>query len=82
MEGKELIMKIYGYEMNGEELLELEETSIDCTLEESEKLIEFFSYVKKKHYGKKSNSMCHTHLRDWDTTWKESTPDLIIVSNN
>ena len=81
MEGEIINMKIFGYERNKDILLELEETSIDCTLEELEKLIVFFNEVKNNYYSKNDgSSMLHTHLRDWDKTWQINEPDLIIVN--
>lgn len=74
-------MKIYGYQENGDVLLSLEEVSLQCTIEELEKIIGFLMNVKEEHaavYGK--TDMCHSHLRDWDSAWHSGEPDIVIVT--
>lgn len=74
-------MKIFGYQKDNDNLLDMEKVSIQCTIPELEKLIDFFTEVKKEH-SKVANetTMCHSHLKDWNTTWRKGEPDLIVVT--
>lgn len=74
-------MKIFGYQKDGQELLELREATIACKgLDELDKIIDFLIEARKEHtFGAESMSpMCHSHFRDWDSTWKKGDPDFII----
>ena len=74
-------MRIFGYQKDGQELLELREATISCRLDELDKIIDFLIEVRKKHASvAEITPMCHSHLRDWDNTWKKGDPDFIIVS--
>ena len=42
-------MEIYGYQKSGDDLLELKEMSLLCTIEELGKVIDFLEEVKKTH---------------------------------
>lgn len=75
-------MKIYGYQKDDDTLLRLEEMSLQCTTKELEKIIEFLKDIKTEHEKISSSvSMCHSHWRDWDSTWVEGEPDIIIVTD-
>lgn len=73
-------MKIFGYQKNGQELLELREATIACRgLDELDKIIDFLIEVRKEHASVSGiTPMCHSHFRDWDSTWKKGDPDFII----
>lgn len=74
-------MKIFGYQKDNDTLLGLEEVSLQCTIEELEKVIKFLMEAWEQHtkvYGKTDN--CHSHFRDWDDGWKNGDPDLIVVT--
>ena len=76
-------MRIFGYQKDGQELLELREATISCSgLDELDKIIDFLIEVRKEHAleAELMSPMCHSHLRDWDNTWKKGEPDFIIVS--
>lgn len=79
-------MKVYGYEKNGEDLLELEEMTFLCNLEELDEIIQFLQYVKKEHTGVNGETeSCHTHLQDWKDNWTKGSTDIIVqteCSNN
>ena len=76
-------MQIYGYQKNSETLMDLEEVSLKCTLEELEKIVGFLSKALEEHAGVVDrNDICHSHFRDWDSTWREGNPDLIIVTTH
>jgi len=76
-------MKIYGYQKDDDTLLKLEEMSLQCTIEELEKIIVFLKKVKMEHEKVSSGAnICHSHWRDWDLTWTEGEPDIIIVTSN
>lgn len=80
MGGKLRTMKFYGYEPDSEKLLTLEEVSIDCTINELQNLIEFFTYVQERHFSVKDKTeMCHSHLKDW-CKHNDCKSDLIIVT--
>ncbi|MBD5526815.1 MAG: hypothetical protein HDR02_00170 [Lachnospiraceae bacterium] len=76
-------MKVYGYQENQEVLLSLEEISLQCTIEELEKVINFLINTKEEHSAVYEKAdMCHSHLKDWDATWKKGQPDIVIVTKN
>ncbi|QAA33760.1 hypothetical protein [Clostridium manihotivorum] len=75
-------MKLFGYEKESEDLIELEEVSFECNIEELDKIIKFLQYVKCEHSKISSESgLCHSHFRDWDVEWKHESADIIIVTN-
>lgn len=74
-------MRVFGYQKSSERLLELEEASIVCSIEELDKLIKFLNEVRTDHYAVKNQSdRCHSHYRDWDSAWKNNEPDIIVVT--
>jgi hypothetical protein len=74
-------MKAFGYKKGSENLLELEEVSIQADIKELDKLIKFLQETKEKHSEVvKEVDKCHSHLRDWDSEWNVGTTDLIIVT--
>lgn len=78
-------MKAYGYEEDGEICLELEEATLICSIEEIEKLIVFLQMVKERHKDISKEvdfESCHTHYRDWDKEWEDSSSDFIIVTSS
>jgi hypothetical protein len=80
MEG-EPVMKVFGYQFDSEELIELKEVSFETNIEEIDIIINFFQHVKDQHskaFGK--TELCHSHFRDWYTEWKAGTADVIVVT--
>lgn len=78
---KNKIMNFYGYQKDDDKLLELEEISLQCNLSELHEIIEFLNKVKTEHttaLGK--TDMCHSHFRDWNSSWNREEPDFIIVT--
>lgn len=76
-------MRVFGYKKNKKKLLELKEVTFQCTIEELDKIIEFFSEVKSQHskvIGK--TEMCHSHYQDWDDKWTSKNPDVIIATTH
>ena len=74
-------MKIFGYQKDSDKLLNLNEMTIQCDVNELDRMIIFLNEVKTKHsaiYGK--TDMCHSHLRDMDLQWKNGDPDIIVVT--
>lgn len=76
-------MKIYGYKKEDENLICLEEATIQCTYEELSKLAQFINdsldeFVKGKHY----DDNAHIHFRDWSESWTEEESDFIIAVTN
>lgn len=81
MERKLEIMKVYGYKKNSDEFIELQEASIECSIAELDKIIEFLKYSRDQHYKVKNEAdICHSHYRDWDKDWKEEKTDIILVT--
>ena len=75
-------MKIFGYQNDNDELLKLQEVSLQCTIEELESIIDFLIETKKEHESVRGRTdICHSHLRDWDKLWKKDDPDFIVVTN-
>lgn len=75
-------MKAYGYQENSNNLLELEEVSFECDIEELDEIIKFFQYVKEEHSKVRlETELCHSHLRDWKDGWKKDLTDIIVVTN-
>lgn len=59
----------------------LKEITINCKEDELDKIINFLLDVKKYHSElKEKTPVCHTHLRDWDKTWRIGRPDIIIYT--
>lgn len=75
-------MKVFGYQKDTENLIELQEVSILSNIKELDRIIEFLKDIKEKHnnlVGK--TELCHSHYRDWDAEWKIGTPDIIVVTS-
>ncbi|QSX06712.1 hypothetical protein JYG23_04470 [Sedimentibacter sp. zth1] len=74
-------MKIYGYEKNNEDMIELNEISIMSNINELKNLVSFLQNVVESHSNVVGETeMCHSHLRDWDENWDISQPDIIIAT--
>jgi hypothetical protein len=76
-------MKVFGYQYDSEDLIELQEVSILGSIRELDKMIKFLQEVKEQH-SKVSDEveLCHSHFRDWDTEWKEGTTDIIVITTS
>lgn len=73
-------MKVYGYKKGSEELIELSEVSLLCTMSELEKMAGFVNNVKKEQDLLGTSDYFHAHYRDWDREWEKGSSDLIIVT--
>ena len=74
-------MKAFGYQKDSEELLELCDVSIYASIGEIEKIIQFLQEIKIQHSEVVNGTdICHTHFRDWDIEWDESSPDIIVAT--
>lgn len=74
-------MKLYGYEKNSEDMIELNEISIISSIKEMKKLVEFLEHTIECHSSlENSGEACHTHFRDWDSEWQSDQADLVIVT--
>jgi len=81
MEGELIFMKIYGYQVESEDLIELQELSIQSNIQDLERLILFLQDVKEQHSKVIAETeMCHSHYRDWDKEWIIGSADIIIVT--
>ncbi len=75
-------MKIYGYQKDKEDLLELKEVSILTTIKELETLINFLKVTKVEHSKIIDEvEMCHSHFKDWNVEFKGEYSDFIIVTS-
>jgi hypothetical protein len=83
VESEGLIMKVFGYQKDSEDLIELQEVSFQCNITELDKVIQFLQNVKEQH-GKVIDEveLCHSHFRDWDVEWKADSTDIIVVTNS
>ncbi len=74
-------MKVFGYQKDSEELIELQEVTFQSDIEGLNKIIKFLHEVKEqcsKVVGEVD--LCHSHFRDWDVDWKAGSTDIIIVT--
>lgn len=74
-------MKVFGYQKDSENLIELKEVSFQTNIKELDKIIRFLQQVKEDH--SKINGeveLCHSHFRDWDVEWRSGSTDIIIVT--
>ncbi len=83
MEGREIEVKVFGYEKNNDDLLELQEISFQCNSKELEKIIKFLQHVKRDHSKVIDEvELCHSHFRDWDVEWRAGSVDIIVVTTS
>jgi len=81
MESEELVMKVFGYEKDSENLIELQEVSFQSDITELDKIIKFLQSVKMQHSKVNGEvELCHSHFRDWDAEWKSDSTDIIVVT--
>ncbi len=74
-------MRLFGYQKDNDELLRLEEISLQCSIEELQKIIDFLNKTRTEHAAVESKTdICHSHFRDWDPEWKKSDPDIVVVT--
>ena len=74
-------MRIFGYQKDSDKLLNLNEMTIQCDVNELDRIIVFLNEVKTKHSTvSEKTDMCHSHLRDIDLQWKNGDPDIIVVT--
>lgn len=74
-------MKAYGYS-NEDKFVELTEVSLECSLDELNKITEFLIYANELHNSDKcKDKYCHSHYRDWVGKFNEKSSDLIIITN-
>lgn len=74
-------MKIYGYQKNGELLLEMEEISIRCESKELDDVIDFLRSVRNLMNDHGAN-FGHEHFNDWRRVKGSSTDggaDIVIA---
>ncbi len=61
--------------------IDLKEITINCDAKELDKIIRFLMYCKKSHIGVDGEfSVCHSHIQDWDESWKIGMPDIVIYT--
>lgn len=83
MESERIAMKVFGYQKNGEHLIELQEISIKSSIAELDRMIKFLQSVREQHSKIVGEvELCHSHLRDWDTEWDTDSADIIIVTTS
>lgn len=76
-------MKVFGYQYESEDLIELQEVSFQGDIIELDKLIKFLQQVKEQHSKVIAEmELCHSHFRDWDTEWNAGTADIIVVTTS
>ncbi len=76
-------MKVFGYQKDSEELIELEEVSFQSDIGGLDKIIKFLQEVKEQHSKVIGEvELCHSHFRDWDVDWKAGSTDIIVVTTS
>lgn len=76
-------MKVFGYQKDSENLIELQEVSFQSDIKELDKIIKFLQDVKEDHSKIIGEvELCHSHLRDWDIEWKVGSTDIIVVTTH
>lgn len=74
-------MRLFGYQKDSDDLLKLDEVSIQCSIEELKKIIDFLNKVKVEHATVENKTdMCHSHFRDWEPERKKGEPDIIVLT--
>lgn len=74
-------MKVYGYQKDSENLIELHKVSFQLDIKELDKIIGFLQEVKEQHSKViEKDELCHSHFRDWDGEWKAGSTDIIVVT--
>lgn len=74
-------MKVFGYQKDSEDLIELQEISLQSDITELDKIIKFLQNVKEQHSKVIDGvELCHSHFRDWDVEWKPGSTDIIVVT--
>lgn len=74
-------MRVFGYQKDSENLIELQEVSLQSDIKELDKIIGFLQEVKEQHSKEiEKEELCHSHLRDWDGEWKADSTDIIVVT--
>lgn len=76
-------MKVFAYQKDSENLIELQEVTFQSDIKELDKIIKFLKNVKEQH-GKVTvkGGLCHSHFRDWDVEWQANSTDIIVVTNS
>ena len=83
MESGELVVKVFGYQKDSENLIELQEISFQCSITELENIIKFLLNVKEQHTKVIDEvELCHSHFRDWQVEWKPGSTDIIVVTTS
>lgn len=83
MESEEIAVKVFGYQKDSENLIELQEVSFQTDITELDKIIKFLQNVKEQHSKVIGEvELCHSHFRDWDDEWKPGSTDFIVVTDS
>lgn len=83
MESGEIVLRVFGYQKDSEELIELQEVSFQSDIEGLDKIIKFLHEVKEQHSKVIDEvEQCHSHFRDWDIDWKVGSTDIIVVTSS
>jgi hypothetical protein len=76
-------LKVFGYQKDSENLIELQEVSFQADINELDKIIKFLQEVKEQHSKIIGEvELCHSHFSDWDDEWKAGLTDFIIVTTS
>lgn len=75
-------MKLYGYEKNNDNILELSEITVVSSVTELRKLVNFLEdTITESEKFVVNSDMSHFHLSDWDKEWDRNNPEIIIVQD-
>ncbi len=83
MESGGIAVKVFGYQKDSENLIELQEVTFQSDIKELDKIIKFLQNVKEQHDKVTvTGELCHSHFRDWDVEWQANSTDIIVVTTS
>lgn len=78
-------MEAFGYDKNDEEfdnLIKLREVTFSCQKEDIDKIIDFLTKARSEMENINLEYGVHWHYRDYNKSWEDKDPDLIIYIDN
>lgn len=79
-------MEAFGYDKKDKEfdnILELSQVTLSCRKEDLDNIINFLTEIKKEAENISIiDDEEHWHYRDYNDTWNEKEPDVIIYLDN
>jgi len=76
------VMESFGYDKEFDKWLKLSQVIFSCKKENLDSIIDFLTYVKKEIETFNVEEGDHWHYRDYNDSWNEKEPDLIVYIDN